>query len=221
MAGICRTRVRTGKRGKRTSSLASSFNDFFNRTVGTVDTDYYGRLSAADYVELKIILSNINNIITLHVTLAFAEWLYGCGIVDAGQYAAIRAGIEDSNANANGYDVQFYGKIGAASGLVAEVKCNIPVGDDRFGAAQLANLKKDIDGLMHGKAKAKGMDPKNCLKFLVLLDDGKRVRKAAEHFVDSMRRHGSPIIVADRLEPSALLTDTVYVIILKIKDKSL
>lgn len=203
------------KKENRYEVLAAQFNEFVNRVAGTSGRDYYGRLATRDFVELKNVLSNINNIITLHITHAFAEWLHLHGVVDNAQFAAIRAGIEGSNANANGYDVQFEGRVGRADGIVAEVKCNIPVKPDRFGAAQLSNLKKDVEGLLHGKSKAKGLDTTNYLKFMVLLDDCERVRPAAEHFIGAMQKHGHSIVIADA--PRALRTDTIYAIILKLK----
>ena len=198
----------------RSNTLAAAFNEFVNRVAGTSGGDYYARLTTRDFVELKNVLSNINNIITLRITHAFAEWLFRCGIVDAAQYDAIRCDIERTNANANGFDVQVSDKIGETDGIVAEVKCNIPVKPDRFGAAQLTNLKKDVEGLLHGKTKAKGLDTKNYLKFLVLLDDGERVRTAAENFVKTLQGNGYNIVIIDK--PQILRTDTVYITILKI-----
>lgn len=196
----------------RQESLAGQFNVFVNRVAGTSGRDYYGRLATRDFIELKNVLSNINNIITLRITLAFADWLYSCRIVETRQHSVIRSDIESTNANANGYDVQFSGRVGHADGIVAEVKCNIPVKPDRFGAAQLANLEKDVEGLLHGKTKAKGLDTKNHLKFLVLLDDGERVCTAAESFVSTMRRKGHNIEVVNK--PGNLRTDTIYIITL-------
>lgn len=198
----------------RHDTLAPAFNEFINRVAGTDGRDYYSRLSTRDMVELKNVLSNINNIITLRITLAFADWLRRHGVVDKAQYDTICADIESTSANANGFDVLFSDKIGGTDGLIAEVKCNIPVKPDRFGAAQLANLEKDVDGLLYGKTKAKGLDTKNYLKFLVLLDDGERVRTAAEHFVSTMRKKGRNIDVINK--PGSLRTDTIYIVTLKL-----
>ena len=198
----------------RHDTLAGQFDDFMNRVAKTNGVDYYSRLSTRDFVELKNVLSNINNIITLRITHAFAEWLRLHGVVDEVQYDAICADIESTSANANGFDVLFSDKIGNTDGIVAEVKCNIPVKPDRFGAAQLTNLKKDVEGLLHGKTKAKGLDTKNYLKFLVLLDDGGRVRPSAEHFVKTLQSNGYNIVIVDK--PQILRTDTVYITILKI-----
>ena len=196
----------------RHDTLAPAFNEFINRVAGTNGRDYYAGLSSRDFVELKNVLSNINNIITLRITLAFADWLHDCGIVERQQYATIRADIENTNSNSNGYDVQFSGRVATARGIVAEVKCNIPVKSDRFGAAQLANLEKDVEGLLHGKTKAKGLDTKEYLKFLVLLDDGERVRTAAENFASTMRKKGHNIDIINK--PVNLRTDTIYIITL-------
>lgn len=202
------------KKVNRYEVLAAQFNNFMNRVGATDGADYYARLSTRDFVELKNVLSNINNIITLRMTHAFAEWLHLHGVVDKAQFAAICAGIEGTNANANGYDVQFAGRVGCADGIVAEVKCNIPVKPDRFGAAQLSNLNKDIEGLLRGKTKARGVNPENYLKFLVLLDDGERVRPAVEHFAASLLKQGHRIVTTDKLKNSELNTNTIYIAIL-------
>ena len=205
------------KKVNRYEVLAAQFNNFMNRVTATDGADYYARLSTRDFVELKNVLSNINNIITLRITHTFAEWLHLHGVVDKAQFAAICADIEGTNANANGYDVQFKGRVGCADGIVAEVKCNIPVKPDRFGAAQLTNLEKDVKGLLHGKTKASGVNPKNYLKFLVLLDDGERVSTAAKHFADAMRKKDYAVVtITESVQPSQLRTDTVYILLLQL-----
>lgn len=196
--------------------LSEQFNGFINRITTTKGKDYYSLLSTSDFIELKSVLSNINNIITLRVTHSFADCLLHSGVVNMRQHADIKTDIDSTSANTNGFDVHFTGKVGRADGIVAEVKCNIPVKADRFGAAQLANLEKDVEGLQHGKTKAKGVNTENHLKFLVLLDDGERVHKAAVRFAETMRLRGIQIEVVDNLKPTNLQANTIYVIILKV-----
>lgn len=211
------------KMSKRTEILQESFNGFINEVVGNQnEEDYYSRLSVNDFVQLKKTLSQINNIITLQVTLAFVEMLHTAGIVNKNQYDKFHQDIENVSANANGYDVCYMGKIGDADGIIAEVKCNIPIENKQveskqFGAAQITNMKKDVDGLLYGKSKASEIDPKNYLKFLVLLDDGSKVREAAKIFSEKMNKEGKPVTIINNLQLKSLNTDTVYVVICRLE----
>ena len=201
---------------QRTESLKSPFNEFMNEVVGTKEEDYYSRLTVSHFVRLKKVFANINNIITLQVTSEFADMLKKAGIVDESQYAKIYQDIEDVNANANGYDVCYTGKVGSADGIIAEIKCNIPVGNKHFGTAQFNSIEKDVDGLMNGKTKETEIDPKNYLKLLVLLDDGAKVYEARRNLVSKMEKKGKPLVIRDELQLASLNTDKIYVVICKL-----
>lgn len=202
---------------QRTESLKSPFNEFMNEVVGTKEEDYYSRLTVNHFVRLKKVFANINNIITLQVTLTFVDMLKKAGIVDESQHAKIYQDIEDVNANANGYDVCYTGKVGSADGIIAEIKCNIPVGNKQFGAAQFKGIEKDVDGLMNGKTKETEINPKNYLKFMVLLDDGAKVNEAMKNFADKMNGKRKPIVILDKLLLTSLNINTIYVVICKLE----
>lgn len=201
----------------RNEVLKEPFNAFFNHIVQTNGVDYYQRLTTRDYVTLKTVLSNINNIITLQTTQAFVGYLYKCDVIDVNQRKVIIKNIEKTNANANGFDVYYKENIGNAEGIIAEVKCNRPVKSDNFGTAQFNSLKKDIEGLLHGKKKVDGVDISKYYKFMVMLNDDERVPRAAHCFVEKMLRNEYKVEITDTLNLSDLQTDRVYVVLLSLK----
>lgn len=112
--------------------------------------DFYSKLSIDKILQLKQILSDINNIITLRVTRLFVDFLLHEGIIDKYEYEEINNDINSTDVNTNGYDVRYDKKK-----IIAEVKCNIPVNDNSYGAAQEYSIIKDINGLLSGEGKNK------------------------------------------------------------------
>lgn len=148
----------------RDSDLSSRFNRLWNDILHTTGVDYLSNLTTSDLTELKLAISNINNIITHRVSLAFVEELGRWGIISNEQVNSIKHSIDVQHPNSNGYDIQNEG-----SKILAEVKCNIPVLHHRFGSAQCAAIRTDLNGLRHGKPKGL-RDTSNYRKFLVLHD---------------------------------------------------
>ena len=167
----------------REEKLKGDFNTFWNNSFSTTKEDYYSKLSLSSFLQLKKALSCINNIITLKTTLSFIDSLHRCGVVSDEEASAIKGRVQGTSANTNGYDVE-YSENGHF--IIAEVKCNIPVGGDSFGAAQERSIVKDLDGLadVSKKSKSKIVDSNQYLKFFVLLEmDG--VRDAMQKIMDS------------------------------------
>ena len=85
------------------------------------------------------------------------------------QAEEMRRRVEETSANDNGFDVCYSGGPDGLP-LIAEVKCNIPVKKDRFGAAQEAGIRKDIEALLQGKRKMGVTDVSGYYKFMAVLD---------------------------------------------------
>ena len=81
--------------------------------------------------------------------------------------------INSINPNTNGYDI-FIEPYQNYKGIIAEVKCNIPVGKNNYGAAQLAGIQNDINGLKNPQNKTKRPEKMassdKLYKFMVLFD---------------------------------------------------
>lgn len=142
------------------------------------ENDYYAALDAEDFVALKAVLSDINNILTLKVTLAFIEWVTNRLELDSEAKNELMDIAVRSKPNSNGYDIW----LGYPIAFVGEVKCNIPINQGlKYGSAQRAGIEKDVKGLINGKRKAHMMSH-SCLKFLTFLDLPV-IREANEHLL--------------------------------------
>ena len=148
----------------------------------------------------------------MQVTEQFVAFLEHQHIIDSKQKDQILNQINAVNANSNGYDIQYSGPILNGKGLLAEVKCNIPVNAKSFGAAQQAGIIKDINGLMSGKTKSSIDNVTSYYKFMVFLD-GDRVQDAVDKLLKSKPNIRTAIFPTDIRE---LNTETVYIVILSI-----
>lgn len=159
---------------QREKELQQQLDAFF-RKFG-ID-GFYDRLSNADFVGLKKILSCINNVITLRATIDLVDRLYNDKIISHTEYESILKEVDSQHANTNGFDVQhiFTGRKDV-TGIIAEVKCNIPVNGTSFGAAQIEGLEEDVEHLLNGKAKA-NIEVRNCYKFMAILNAHEHIRE--------------------------------------------
>src|SRR5688572_14110469 len=103
--------------------LQSQLNSFLQESLALPASDYYSRLDGTALAELKSLLSNIHNILTLKVCLSFADWLGEMLQFDTATRKRIKDSIFTNPPNANGYDIEITDPIG----VIAEVKCNVPI----------------------------------------------------------------------------------------------
>lgn len=163
---------------EREQALRHRLNRFFVDCLSMPEHDYYGQLDAASLLKLKSALSDINNILTLRVTLAFADWVAAKLSLDDQHAAELRDIVLSAKPSSNGYDIW----LGYPVSFVGEVKCNVPInGGGVYGSAQRIGIEKDIAALLNGKTKA-SIVPKNCLKFMAFLDMPE-IRQANTHLV--------------------------------------
>lgn len=149
----------------RDEALKEQFNGFFEK----LDIeDLYSKLSNKQLINLKKLLSCINNIITLRTTDAFVEKLFEDKFVSLKEKEEIFKKVRAQHANTNGYDVRYDGEYGDKK-IIAEVKCNIPVNKTSFGAAQEEGILADIHYLLTGKKKENINDIASYYKFMVIM----------------------------------------------------
>lgn len=198
---------------QREDTLKKAFNSFWQNTLNSTE-DFYSKLSVTDLIKLKLALSDINNIITLRLTLAAAKFLHTNWIINEKQKEELIKAINKVSPNANGYDIEIQ-EDGNYPPVIAEVKANVPcVGNKtqingitvgaRYGAKQKEELKKDIDSLRNGKSKAKIQPNSNPapLKFIFVLDFG---TGAIEDFIKSLPQEYTGKVVL--YEPNYKLND--------------
>ena len=190
----------------RDSELQSRLNAFLADDLGLPSVDYYSRLDLAGFLKMKSVLSDINNILTLKVSLAFAQRASSLLGLDRDTTRRIESQVLATKPNANGYDIELSDPVK----IIAEIKCNIPINGGRvYGSAQKDGIAKDIDALVNGKSKSP-MQPDDCLKFMVFLDTPE-VRAASEHFVKNMKVHKERVCFTDN-EKTIRSLDRVYVV---------
>ena len=149
----------------RRDALEQQFNDFFRESLNVAEA--YQQLSSDQILQLKRVLSNIHNLLTLETTVAFVNRLKADGILSQEQAEKVLGVVNAQHTNANGFDV-----LCEEPRLIAEVKCMLPCegkNKDRFGAAQRAGLRKDLTALCNGKGKADKVDVTKCAKYMVFL----------------------------------------------------
>ena len=174
----------------RERQLQEQLNNFLEDELGLPKADYYAHLDLNGFLQLKSILSGINNIFTLKVSLAFAKWVTNHLELNERATNQIISQIIRTKPNANGYDIE----VSEPVKLIAEVKCNIPINGGRvYGSAQKNGIQKDIDALLFGKSKSP-ISPTDYLKFMVFLDLPE-IRDATEHFVKNMKNEKERIFL--------------------------
>ena len=162
----------------REENLRRRLNAFLSRSFELPEHDYYARLNTETFLGLKSALADINNILTLRVSLAFVEWVAARLNLDARAKLELETMVLTSKPNSNGFDVW----LGYPVAFVGEVKCNVPINKGSvYGAQQRHGIEKDVTSLLEGKKKAR-MNPQSCLKFLAFLDQPE-IRAANEHLL--------------------------------------
>ena len=122
--------------------------------------------------ELKELLSGISNLATRILSMDFIDWLGKKGMLPPAEANVARKKIDETSANSNGYDIVL------PKGIVAEVKCMIPLEDKKYGAQQQESIKNDLEGLLAPSPKKKSsaqlekanIQWNDCIKFMVLLN---------------------------------------------------
>jgi len=190
----------------REHHLQDRLNSFLKQGLGLPNKDYYSNLDVDGFLKLKSILSGINNIFTLKVSLAFAYWITRRLMLNQEIANGIISQITETKPNANGYDLE----ISEPVKFIAEVKCNVPINAGTvYGSAQKTGIDKDIQALINGKSKS-SINTDGYLKFMVFLDKPE-IRNATEHFVKNMTSEKERIIFVNE-NTSIESTENVYVI---------
>jgi hypothetical protein len=190
----------------RENELRNKLNSFFIEEFSLPNDDYYAKLNLDRFLHLKSILSSINNIFTLKVSLAFVKWTTKHLSLKQKIKELMISNILSTKPNANGYDIELSEPVK----LIAEVKCNIPINKGKvYGSAQQNGIKKDIASLISGKTKSQ-INPRDYLKFMVFLDLPE-IRDATKNLVDNIGEYREQITYAEN-EVEIKDTEKVYIV---------
>ena len=162
----------------REDFLKIRLNKFLSEHFDLPKYDYYSELDIQGFIKLKSVLSDINNILTLKVTLSFVDWIVDKFNLKESAKKELERSVLLQKPNSNGFDLW----LGAPVAFAAEVKCNIPINKGNiYGSAQRIGIEKDINGLINGKLKT-SINSKLIKKFMVFLDLPE-IREANEHLI--------------------------------------
>ena len=152
--------------------------DKINRHLSSltkIEKDYFSSLEEADLLKLKSVLTDINNVLTLKLTLKAADWLGKIFKIRKAILTDIIIDIDKQKPNTAGFDIC----INAPNKIIGEVKCVVPVNDGAsYGAAQWNGILDDVIKLKNGCKKIP--DTSTFFKFIFLLDLGEKTDKAIE-----------------------------------------
>ena len=109
---------------RRDEVLRRRINGFLCETFHLPNSDYFGAMDLSSLLELKSVLSDINNTLTMRLTLGFVDWAARTLQMDDAEVTQLRNDVLSTKPSANGYDISF----AHVPPLVAEVKCNVPIG---------------------------------------------------------------------------------------------
>ena len=187
--------------------------------AGTIRGIFGGNKEAKDikvdeWLTLKKAAGQIDNLVTRALTEKFVDWLYPNNKFNGKMCPAVQNEIKKriltQSVNANGYDVNYKD---ANVRILAEVKANIPYGKNKYGAEQKKGIKKDLEGLINGKAKG-GVQPAEIgkyLRFMVILEvDG--ARGAMNNLIKNYKYTGKINIV----DSKPIAADKINVVFLKL-----
>lgn len=110
--------------------------------------NYYSIINLDHLLQLKSILSNVNNIVTLLATKTFARQLSKALSLSEEDTSSLFNEVENKNANSNGFDIMLETK---NYNIIAEIKCNKPINNgDKMGQQQKSGIWDDALKLLNG-----------------------------------------------------------------------
>jgi hypothetical protein len=189
----------------RQNDLTNRLNKHLKKLTG-LDKDFVSTLNQTDLLDLKTVLADIHNLLTLKMTTSAADWL--CSFFQLDNYCkqTILQKVDDTKPNTKGYDIH----ITVPKKIIVEVKCIAPVNNgDKFGSAQWNSILDDAIGLKNGKGNF--TDTSDFYKFLFLVDLGERTDRAVLQLVRQSKGTSEKPLRANRhkiKEHILLLADT-------------
>lgn len=194
-------------------------NEKINSTLGVLTgnfSDFTEKFTTKHYLCLKSTLSDVNNVLTLKLTLSFVDTL--CEKFELSDETNLewKTKIDSIGPNTKGFDIEFVNPIK----VLVEVKC-ISTENNRFSAIQKKNLFNDAFKLKYKDCK---IDQSEYYKFIVVLDCGIETDNCIEAFLNykskkpndertrRMQVLSDIIFLKDNFSTKELNKDKIYII---------
>jgi len=189
----------------RNIDLKNRLNSHLKKLTG-FDKDYFSTLRQNDLLDLKSVLADINNLLTLQMTNSAADWLCKFFQLDFSYRQIVLAKVDNTKPNTNGFDIH----ITNPQRIIAEVKCIVPINNgNKYGAAQWNSILDDAYKLKNGKGIIS--DTSDYFKFLFLIDIGQKTEQAISHLLKQSKGTSDKPLRANRHQVKnhiSLLTDS-------------
>jgi hypothetical protein len=177
----------------RLNDLRERLNKHLKALTG-LDKDYFSKLKQYDLLELKTVLSDLNNILTFRTTISASSWICKYFQFNNSFKNEILRKVDNIKPNTNGFDIYISNPIKIA----AEVKCIAPINNgNKYGAAQWNAILEDAIKLKKGKRKMH-QSTKGYFKFLFLIDIKDRTDKAISHLLKKSKGTSDKSLRVDR-----------------------
>jgi hypothetical protein len=89
----------------RMTTLKTGLNNYLYKLTG-IQKDYFSNLRQTELLELKTVLTDINNLLTLAMTIESVNWLIKFFDIDDNSRQLILKRIDEIKPNTGGYDIQ-------------------------------------------------------------------------------------------------------------------
>lgn len=183
-------------------SRLKHLNDKIDNALSVITGNYANHtknFSNKNYLLLKSTLGDINNVLTLKLTLSFVDTL--CEKFELSEETKLewKTKIDGIDPNAKGFDIDFDNPIK----ILSEVKC-VKTENNSFSAIQKKNLFIDAHKL---KYKECNIDKSKYYKFIVVLDCGEQTDKCIEAFL----KYKSKILNEERVKRMQVINDLVFI----------
>lgn len=202
---------------------ASDFRQDFNRFWGEYfkqEGDYLGSMTPASLIRLKRVFSSINGIVTMLTEMEFINMMCREKVINADCAKVMKDHVLNSSPFTNGFDLR-----DDDAKIIAEVKCNFPVGNKTFGAAQINAIKKDLLGLHDPSNFKKKEDnlPEDTRKFMVLLreEDDNSFNDAVNNLLRQSKKIPNLKLEVFKGVPKQWDYDTIYLVIVPLESLDL
>ena len=152
----------------RTINLFDKYAKFI-RSINTEDIE--SNFTLYRLIELKSILSDINNIMTLISTRSIATKILSILSLNNEDRERILNVIDNQKPNSNGFDI----RIDSPVKILVEVKCNSLIHNKKFGAAQINAILDDarklrLESSRNMKVRKSIQDTKDYIKIIAIVN---------------------------------------------------
>lgn len=213
----------------RSEELKEKLNAFFQDITRT-DIDYYNKVTQNDLLKLKTTISDVNNILTLMLTLSLGKWISDYFNFTEKESKKLIESIESTGANTNGYDIIIDDK----HKIIAEVKTTVPINNgSKYGSAQRDAILKDAVKLHNGKKIKKNKEERHntdgFIKIICVIDLGVKTNEAVKGLVKEVRTKSEKRkelneivnkleIIKEDINKNELKTNKIYIIPIRINE---